>query len=39
VFFDDKEVARMGDAATTCNDPKDADCGTVVASGRVIIGE
>jgi len=25
--------------ATTCNDPKDADCGTIVASGTVIIGE
>ena len=39
VFIDDKQAARLGDAATTCNDPKDAECGTVVASGTVLIGE
>ena len=39
VFIDDKEAARMGDAATTCNDPKDAERGTIVASGTVLIGD
>jgi len=38
VFFDNKAAARMGDAATTCNDPQDADSGTVIASGTVLIG-
>lgn len=39
VFMEDKEAARMGDTAMTCNDPQDAPVGTVVASGTVLIGD
>lgn len=38
VFFDGREAARSGDPAVTCNDPKDAATGTVVAEGTVIVG-
>lgn len=38
VFFADKPAARMGDPATTCNDPSDAAVGSVVASGTVLVG-
>jgi uncharacterized Zn-binding protein involved in type VI secretion len=38
VFIDGKPAARMGDPATTCNDPADLPAGTVVASGTVFIG-
>jgi uncharacterized Zn-binding protein involved in type VI secretion len=33
-----KPAARAGDQALTCNDPVDVPAGTVVASGRVLIG-
>lgn len=39
VFIDDKEAARLGDPAMTCNDPADAPNGTVVASGTVFTGD
>lgn len=39
VFLEDKEAARMGDPAMTCNDPQDAPIGTVIASGTVLIGD
>jgi uncharacterized Zn-binding protein involved in type VI secretion len=38
VFFDDKEAARAGDPAKTCNDPQDAPNGVIVATGTVMIG-
>lgn len=38
VFIDGKAAARMGDPASTCNDPADLPAGTVVASGTVFIG-
>jgi uncharacterized Zn-binding protein involved in type VI secretion len=38
VFINGKAAARMGDPATTCNDPADLPAGTVVASGTVFIG-
>lgn len=38
VFINGKPAARMGDKATTCNDPADLPAGTVVASGTVFIG-
>jgi uncharacterized Zn-binding protein involved in type VI secretion len=31
-------VARNGDTANTCNDPKDLPVGTVVAAGTVLVG-
>jgi uncharacterized Zn-binding protein involved in type VI secretion len=38
VLVANKAAARLGDAAMTCNDPADAPNGTVVSSGRVLIG-
>lgn len=39
VFFDGKEAARLGDTATTCNDPADAPVGVVaVGSSTVFAG-
>jgi uncharacterized Zn-binding protein involved in type VI secretion len=38
VFFDGRPAARCGDSATTCNDPCDAERGTIVAAGTVLIG-
>nr|WP_272425651.1 PAAR domain-containing protein [Polyangium jinanense] len=38
VFIENKPAARMGDPATTCNDPADAPNGRVIASGTVFIG-
>jgi uncharacterized Zn-binding protein involved in type VI secretion len=38
VFINDKEAARNGDPAMTCNDPADAPIGTVVAAGTVLVG-
>lgn len=38
VYVNGKPAARMGDPATTCNDPADLPAGTVVASGRVLLG-
>ena len=36
VFFDDKEAARLGDTAKTCNDPSDAPLGVVLATGASV---
>lgn len=38
VFVNGKPAARMGDPATTCNDPADLPAGTVMASGTVFVG-
>jgi uncharacterized Zn-binding protein involved in type VI secretion len=38
VFINKKPAARSGDKALTCNDPADLPAGTVVASGKVLIG-
>jgi uncharacterized Zn-binding protein involved in type VI secretion len=38
VFVNGKPAARMGDPATTCNDPADLPAGTVIAAGTVFIG-
>lgn len=39
VLVNDKEAARMGDTAMTCNDPADAPNGTVIAAGTVLMGD
>lgn len=38
VFINGKPAARLGDPATTCNDPADLPSGSVLASGAVFIG-
>lgn len=38
VMINGKGAARMGDTATTCNDPSDLPIGTVIAAGTVMIG-
>ena len=38
VNINGKGAARMGDTATTCNDPSDLPNGTVIAAGTVFIG-
>ena len=38
VMINGKAAARMGDTATTCNDPADLPVGTVIAAGTVMIG-
>lgn len=38
VFINGKAAARMGDPATTCNDPADLPAGSVIAAGTVFIG-
>lgn len=38
VHVDDKNVARAGDTALTCNDPADAPNGVVIAAGTVFAG-
>ena len=38
VFINGQAAARMGDTATTCNDPADAPVGTVIGAGTVFIG-
>ena len=38
VMINGKAAARMGDTATTCNDPSDLPAGSVVAAGTVFIG-
>lgn len=38
VNINGKAAARMGDMATTCNDPSDLPVGTVIAAGTVLIG-
>lgn len=39
VKINDKQAARLGDAAITCNDPADAPQGTVIAAGSVLVGD
>lgn len=39
VFINNKPAARQGDQAMTCNDPVDMPTGTVMAVGKVFIGE
>jgi uncharacterized Zn-binding protein involved in type VI secretion len=39
VFINGKPAARQGDQAITCNDPADAPIGSVLAVGKVFIGE
>jgi uncharacterized Zn-binding protein involved in type VI secretion len=38
VFINNKQAARNGDIALTCNDPVDLPVGTVVAVGTVFMG-
>lgn len=38
VMINGKAAARMGDTATTCNDPADLPSGTVITAGTVLIG-
>jgi len=38
VMINNKPAARMGDTATTCNDPVPLPVGTVIAVGTVLIG-
>jgi uncharacterized Zn-binding protein involved in type VI secretion len=38
VLINDKQAARNGDVALTCNDPADAPLGTVMAQGTVLVG-
>lgn len=38
VLINGQPAARLGDTATTCNDPADLPVGQVVASGTVLIG-
>jgi uncharacterized Zn-binding protein involved in type VI secretion len=38
VMIDDKQAARTGDPAITCNDPADAPKGKVIGGGTVIVG-
>lgn len=38
VMINGQPAARLGDTATTCNDPADLPVGQVVASGTVMIG-
>lgn len=39
VFAGGKGVARMGDSATCCNDPSDADTGSIIVSGGEVYAE
>ncbi len=39
VFIDDKQVARLGDPAITCNDPADAPNGSIIAGGTMFVGD
>ena len=38
VLINDKEAARMGDTAQTCNDPADAPNGSIVCGSTVLVG-
>ena len=38
VLINDKQAARLGDPAMTCNDPADAPKGKIVAAGKVLVG-
>ncbi len=38
VFINNRRATRNADKATTCNDPKDLEKGTIVAGGSVLIG-
>jgi uncharacterized Zn-binding protein involved in type VI secretion len=39
VLINNKAAARLGDTATTCNDPADAPVGTLIAEGTVLMGD
>jgi len=39
VFIDEQPAARLGDSATTCNDPSDLPVGKVIAGGVVFAGD
>ena len=39
VLINDKDAARVGDPAMTCNDPADAPNGTIVGASTVLLGE
>jgi uncharacterized Zn-binding protein involved in type VI secretion len=38
VLINNKQAARTGDPALTCNDPADAPNGSVIGSGSVLVG-
>ena len=38
VLINDKDAARAGDPAMTCNDPADAPNGKIIAAGTVLMG-
>lgn len=38
VLINNKDAARVGDPAMTCNDPSDAPNGTIVGGGTVLYG-
>lgn len=38
VFINGQGAARLGDTASTCNDPSDLPVGTVIGSATVLIG-
>jgi uncharacterized Zn-binding protein involved in type VI secretion len=38
VLINNKQAARTGDPALTCNDPADAPNGSVIGSGTVLVG-
>jgi uncharacterized Zn-binding protein involved in type VI secretion len=38
VLINNKQAARTGDPALTCNDPVDAPNGSVIGSGTVLVG-
>jgi uncharacterized Zn-binding protein involved in type VI secretion len=39
VLINNKNAARAGDPAMTCNDPADAPNGTLIAVGTVLLGD
>ena len=39
VWINNKQAARTGDPAVTCNDPEDAALGRVIGSGTVLVGD
>jgi uncharacterized Zn-binding protein involved in type VI secretion len=38
VLVNDKQAARLGDTAMTCNDPADAPQGKIIAACKVLVG-
>ncbi len=39
VLLENKQAARAGDPATTCNDPQDTPGGTLIAVSKVLLGD